>query len=134
MTIHEFQSELWLPLPPEKRFLFFADAVNLDAITPPWLHFQIVTPSPIVMREGTLIDHRLRVHGLPLRWRTRINLWQQPHRLVDEQVRDPYGQWVHEHTAVLRLARALRLLRLVSALPKLQLLVGALLKSPELLT
>lgn len=98
MKIREFQTELWLPLPPEKLFPFFADAGNLNAITPPWLHFQIVTPRPIVMREGTLIDYRLRVHRVPLRWRTRINVWQPPHRFVDEQIRGPYRLWIHEHT------------------------------------
>jgi ligand-binding SRPBCC domain-containing protein len=98
MKIREFQSELWLPLTPGELFPFFADAINLDAITPPWLHFHIVTPPPIAMREGALIDYRLRMHGIPLRWRTRINAWQPPHRFVDEQIRGPFRQWIHEHT------------------------------------
>ena len=98
MRIHEFQTELWLPLPREELFAFFADAANLDAITPPWLHFHIVTPPPVKMREGALIDYKLRVRGLPLRWRTCINIWQPPHRFVDEQIRGPYRQWIHEHT------------------------------------
>jgi ligand-binding SRPBCC domain-containing protein len=102
MRLHEFEAELWLPLPPDELFPFFADAANLDAITPPWLHFRVVTPPPIVMREGALIDYRLRVHGLPLRWRTRINAWEPPHRFVDEQIRGPYRQWIHEHTFVAR--------------------------------
>ena len=98
MKIREFQSELWLPLPPEELFPFFADAANLDAITPPWLNFHLVAPAPVVMRAGTLIDYRLRVRGLPLRWRTRINAWEPPHRIEDEQLYGPYRQWIHEHT------------------------------------
>ena len=98
MTVHEFQCELWLPLPSEELFPFCADAANLEAIAPPWLHFHIVTPRPFEMREGALIDYRLRVRGLPLRWRTRINVWQPPHRFVDEQIRGAYRQWIHEHT------------------------------------
>ena len=97
MRVHEFQTELWLPLPPDELFPFFADAANLDALTPPWLQFHIVTPPPIVLREGALIDYRLRVRGVPLRWRTRINVWQPPHRFEDEQIRGPYRKWIHEH-------------------------------------
>ncbi len=98
MRTHDFQGEIWLPLPPAELFPFFADATNLEKLTPPWLSFKILTPTPIAMSAGTLIDYRLRVHGIPLRWRTRINIWQPPHRFVDEQIRGPYRQWIHTHT------------------------------------
>lgn len=102
MRIREFRSELWLPHSPEAVFPFFGDATNLEAITPPWLHFQTLTPQPMTMKEGTLIDYRLRVRGFPLKWRTRINVWQPPFRFVDEQLRGPYRQWLHEHTFEVR--------------------------------
>jgi ligand-binding SRPBCC domain-containing protein len=97
MKTHIFKSELWLPCPIDKVFGFFANAHNLQAITPAWLEFQILTPEPITMRVGALIDYKLRVHGLPLRWQTEITAWQPPHRFVDEQKRGPYRLWIHEH-------------------------------------
>jgi ligand-binding SRPBCC domain-containing protein len=93
-----FETELWLPRSPEQVFPFFADAGNLERITPPWLKFEVLTPPPIVMRTGTLIDYRLQVHGVPLRWRTGIAEWTPPHRFVDTQVRGPYRLWHHTHT------------------------------------
>jgi len=98
MKVREFRSDLWLPRQLEEIFVFFADPANLDAITPPWLHFNIVTPLPISMREGTLIDYRLRVHGIPLHWRSKITRWSPPAGFVDEQIRGPYRFWTHEHT------------------------------------
>lgn len=97
MKVRNFTTELWLPHPPVEVFPFFANAANLDAITPPWLKFRIIGPPPTVMRAGILIDYQLRVRGLPLRWRTRINVWQPPYRFVDEQIRGPYQRWIHEH-------------------------------------
>ncbi|MBL9032071.1 MAG: SRPBCC family protein [Phycisphaerae bacterium] len=97
MREHELRAEVTIPRPIEEVFGFFADAGNLQAITPPWLHFAIVTPRPIEMREGALIDYRLRVRGVPMRWRTRIVRWTPPHGFVDEQLRGPYRLWWHEH-------------------------------------
>lgn len=97
MTVHEYRAELWLPYPREEVFAFFSDAANLQKITPPWLSFEIVTPTPVAMHPGALIDYRLRVRGIPLRWRSEITEWHPPERFVDEQRRGPYRQWHHEH-------------------------------------
>lgn len=94
----ELHDELFVPLPREEVFPFFADARNLEAITPDFLGFRIVTPAPIEMRTDALIDYSLKLHGIPLKWRTRIAVWEPPVRFVDEQLRGPYSLWHHEHT------------------------------------
>jgi ligand-binding SRPBCC domain-containing protein len=95
-----FTAELWLPRKRGEVFAFFSAAENLQAITPPWLEFQILSPPPIVMRTGTLLDYRLKIHGWPVKWRTEITAWEPPVRFVDEQRRGPYRQWIHEHRFV----------------------------------
>lgn len=93
----QFESRQRFALPPKELFGFFADARNLERITPGWLRFEIVGTPPESIESGTLIDYRLRWRGVPLRWRTRIEAWEPPHRFVDRQLRGPYRLWVHEH-------------------------------------
>jgi ligand-binding SRPBCC domain-containing protein len=97
VRIHVFEQRQRLELPAEQAFAFFADARNLEAITPPWLRFSLLAEDPVEMREGALIDYRLRLHGLPIRWRTRITVWEPPRRFVDVQVSGPYAHWEHTH-------------------------------------
>jgi ligand-binding SRPBCC domain-containing protein len=78
-------------------FTFFSDAHGLEELTPPWLKFSVLSPAPTQIEAGTLIDYRLRIHGLPLRWQSRITVWEPPLRFVDEQIRGPYRRWHHEH-------------------------------------
>ena len=86
-----------IPRSRSKVFEFFADAHNLEIITPDFLAFRILTPRPIEMHEGTLIDYRLTLYGIPVRWRTRIEVWEPDDRFVDMQLRGPYRYWHHLH-------------------------------------
>jgi len=98
VRIHLLQREQRLPASPEEVFPFFADARNLEAITPPLLRFRVLTPGPIEMRVGTHIQYRLRLRGVPVAWHTTIQAWEPPHRFVDVQLRGPYALWHHTHT------------------------------------
>ena len=92
-----FRRSVALAAPLDAVFPFFSSAGNLEVLTPPWLRFRVLTEGEIQMTRGTQIDYRLRLHGLPLRWRSRITAWEPPHRFVDEQVIGPYRSWIHEH-------------------------------------
>jgi ligand-binding SRPBCC domain-containing protein len=91
------ETKLFLSRSVASVFPFFADAGNLEKITPPWLKFEVVAPLPVSMSVGRLIDYRLRLHGIPLHWQSEITAWEPPYRFVDEQRIGPYRTWIHEH-------------------------------------
>lgn len=97
MHISTFSSRQIIQAPLAGVFRFFSDAANLEHLTPPWLGFEVLTPAPIEMAPGALIDYRLRWRGVPLRWRTEIEIWEPTRRFVDRQIRGPYRTWRHEH-------------------------------------
>lgn len=96
--VHVLERAQRLNLSAERAFELYADAFNLEAITPPWLGFRVVTRRPVEMRRGALLDYRLKLHGIPIRWRTRIEAWEPPARFVDVQLSGPYALWEHTHT------------------------------------
>jgi ligand-binding SRPBCC domain-containing protein len=100
MQTYLLEREQWIPRPLTEVFGFFARAENLGRITPPWLGFRIRTPLPIEMLVGARIDYTIRLAGLPLRWRTRIDVWEPERLFVDVQERGPYALWEHTHTFV----------------------------------
>jgi len=97
MRIHTLRRTQELDGTPQEVFPFFADAFNLEAITPPLLRFRVVTPGPIAMQAGTLIQYRLRLRGVPVTWKTLIQEWTPARRFVDTQLSGPYALWHHAH-------------------------------------
>jgi hypothetical protein len=94
---HRLERSTLIPKPRPDVFAFFADAHNLERITPEFLHFQILTPGPIAMRRGALIDYQLSLYGMPMRWRTRIEEYVPDEFFTDVQVSGPYRSWRHRH-------------------------------------
>jgi hypothetical protein len=97
MSVHELHREQVVARPLDEVFEFFSSASNLALLTPSQMRFEMITPEPIEMGPGTLLEYRLRVHGIPLRWISRIEVWEPGHRFVDRQIKGPYKLWLHTH-------------------------------------
>jgi ligand-binding SRPBCC domain-containing protein len=93
-----FSSSQFIDRPIDEVFSFFSEAKNLEVLTPPWLGFRIQTMSSKEIQENTLIDYRLKIHGVPVGWRTLIKSWSPPNKFVDTQLKGPYSKWHHTHT------------------------------------
>lgn len=96
-AVEEVEFEQWVPRPPEEVFRFFCDPRNLEQLTPPFLGFRVLGMSTAELGAGTRIDYRLSLHGLPVRWQSRIDDWEPDRRFVDSQTRGPYASWHHTH-------------------------------------
>jgi ligand-binding SRPBCC domain-containing protein len=97
-TVHVLEREQILRDSRPSVFAFFAEASNLERLTPRELSFHILTPRPIPMKQGTLIDYRLRLLGVPFAWQTLIEVFEPDVRFVDVQLKGPYALWRHTHT------------------------------------
>lgn len=98
MAEHILQRKQIIERPRDEVFEFFADAGNLERITPPELNFQIITPQPIDIKNGALIDYKLKLRGIPITWKTEITQWNPPFDFVDSALKSPYKQWIHLHS------------------------------------
>ena len=94
----ELLREQWVPKPPEEVWEFFGSETNLEVLTPAFMNFRVLEKSSDKLQKGTLLDYRLKVHGVPIRWRTEITEWSPPRFFADNQKRGPYRLWHHTHT------------------------------------
>jgi hypothetical protein len=97
MKPHIFETTTFIDKPLDEVFAFFSKAENLNLITPGYLGFRILTPLPVEMKAGTHIEYVIKLHGIPVRWKTLISVWNPPCLFVDEQLKGPYSVWIHEH-------------------------------------
>ena len=95
---YQLSAEMFVALPRKQVFEFFADARELGRITPPTLQFKILTPMPLEMSAGTLLNYRIKLHHIPINWTTEICVWEPSKRFADRQIKGPYKVWYHEHT------------------------------------
>ena len=100
MAEHILKREITIDLSRSEVFDFFSKAENLEKITPPDLGFHILTPQPIEMSKGSIIEYRISLSGIPMGWKTLISKWDPPNEFVDEQLSGPYKQWIHRHTFI----------------------------------
>ena len=119
--------ETLVPASLEDTFAFFSDAAKLERLTPSWLNFTILTPTPVVMREGLEIDYRIRLYGIPIPWRSRIDVWEPGVRFIDRQLLGPYRWWRHEHLFEAA-AGATRVIDRVEYMPRARWITGALVR------
>jgi ligand-binding SRPBCC domain-containing protein len=98
MKTYWLRKSIWLPQSRDKVFEFFSNPANLDRLTPTWLNFEILTPATKPIIQGALLDYRLRIRGILIRWQSEITVWEPPRRFIDRQTKGPYSLWVHEHT------------------------------------
>jgi ligand-binding SRPBCC domain-containing protein len=98
LGVYLLQRSQRIPIPVEDAFAFYADTLNLEPMTPPWLHFRVLNREALRMEAGALLHYRLKLHGFPIRWTTRIESWEPPSGFVDTQLKGPYRLWEHTHT------------------------------------
>lgn len=96
--IHVLERSQHIPAPIEKVWHYFSLPANLNEITPPGMHFEIVHGGGNEMTVGQLIAYRVRIApGVRSPWLTEIRHVRPERYFVDEQRRGPYRFWYHEH-------------------------------------
>ena len=93
-TIYRSQ---FIDKPRDVVFSFFSKPENLEYITPPYLHFKIMNTLPVSMKEGQIINYKLRIRGISIKWSSLIKSYSPPFNFIDEQIKGPYSVWHHTH-------------------------------------